>query len=462
MFSKTFVTIAFSTKAIQVVKLNASKTKIETHVTIELPQGVIKGHRVVDMKSLSEIIVGIWGKFKIKEKAVGIIVPEFSTFVKLLEIPLLDETELHEAITWQIQEFFPKNAKEMIMDWKIVEKTAENYKILTVSMDREILSTFVGVVGASGLYPIVVETPSLSLTRVLPNNSPETLLIYQYFDETILVVTKDSDAVVSSVIASHQSGEIVSTARRLLEHYKDVEIKTILLGGIGIADNLPQELSSKLGIGAKPMSLKVSGLSPVDLHKYLIPASLQYKEPKDPRDVHSINLLPSTVVKKYLNKRFQVRVYSLLMLATFLVWTSFIAALGTYLYFKQQINSYTEAAATSLSVIQETEEARGEIRKINQLSSLVLKINEATIPSQEILNAIEDARPQSVNIARHRLELDRGEVDITGVAATRNDLIQFKQQLEESGKFADVTIPISFLEVENNLNFSISMRIIDR
>lgn len=459
MLKKSFVSIAFSSKKLQVLKLNSSKKKVVKFATIDLPQGLIVNHRVQDKIALASILKNLWKKLELKEKSVGIVVPEFSTFIKLLTLPRLVFEELGEAVEWQAHDFLPKKVNEMSMDWKIVQKLEDAYQVLAVAMEREILEGYVDAVGSAGLFPMVVETPSLSLVRVGEKNLPGRLIVYEYFDETILIVADKNDVVGSSVVASRESGEIVKTAGRIIRHYKNVKVQGILVGGIGLEQSLPKTLNDSLKLPVGKLKASVGGFSETDIQGYLIPISLQFKEPTEPADEHTINLLPQAVVDKYKSKRSQVQVWSLMMIVTFMIWSSFLVVTGTYVYLAQQVGVHKKENSVNLNVISKTEEARNKIKKVNKSSNMVLKIIGATLHPQTILNDISKAKPGGIVINNYKMELDRGEIAITGIASTRADLLDFKQNLESTEGFSKVSIPISNFEVESNLRFSLGFNI---
>ena len=84
MLKKNFVSIVFSANKLQILKLNSSKKKVEKHLTIDIPDGLIVNHKVQDVDILAKLLGQVWKKAGIKEKTVGLVVPEFSTFIKTL------------------------------------------------------------------------------------------------------------------------------------------------------------------------------------------------------------------------------------------------------------------------------------------------------------------------------------------------------------------------------------------
>lgn len=465
MANKSFVSLSFSTNKLQILQLHHSKKKVGKFATIDLPNGLILNHKVQDKRALAVILKNVWKKLKIKEKSVGIVVPEFSTFIKLLTLPKLASSELDEAVAWQAHDFLPSKMETMSMDWKIVKRFGESYHILLMAMEREVLAGYVDATGLAGLFPLVVEPPSLSLVRVSGNNDSVKLIIYEYFDELILVIAEGSKVLGSSVVASNDRDEVVKTASIITEHYisnnsafsDKTQLDKILVGGIGLDQNLIGRLQDSLQKPVHRLDLKVEGLSQEDFQKYLIPISLQFKEPTDPSDENTINLLPKSVVEKYENKRLSLRIWSLLMVTTFVVWSSFLSVMGSYVFLLQQINIYKPQVATRLSTISKTKDAREQIKKINAVAEKTVKVSAVFKSPNVIFNFIQEARPGGITILKYDMDLDVGEISLLGKAATRGDLIDFKQTLEKNDEFSHIVIPISSFEVESDLDFRMSL-----
>ena len=456
MLKKNFISLAFSVNKLQIVQLNSSKNKISKYSTYDLPEGLIRDHRVMDVDYLAKILKSVWKKVGIKEKSVGIVVPEFSTFIKLLTLPKLEINELNEAVEWQAHDFLPKKVINMAMDWKIVKRLEDGYQVLAIAIEKEILKGYIDAAGSAGLFPLIVETPSLSLVRSTQNETGGKLIIYGNFNETILIIAEGEKIFGSSVVSSANQKEIEKTILNMLNHYQDITIDKILVGGIGLDQNLFIRLQDSLKKPVNKLEVNISGLSKEDLQKYLIPLSLQFKIPTEPADENTINLLPKTVVDLYRNKRFEVQIWSLMMITTFIIWISFLAIAGTYIFLSQQISNYKSKSQNELNLLTQTKEVRAKIKKINDTATKTLNIVKATTSPNLVYNAIENARPEGIEILEYRLDLDNGEIEIFGKAATRNDLIKFKQSLEENKSFSHIIIPISSFEVESNLSFNLS------
>ena len=82
MAAKSFVSIYFSPAKLQIVKLSANKKRVEKFATVDLPPGLVMDYGVGNPRPLSDVIKKTFASLGIREKSVGLVVPEFSSFIK--------------------------------------------------------------------------------------------------------------------------------------------------------------------------------------------------------------------------------------------------------------------------------------------------------------------------------------------------------------------------------------------
>lgn len=455
MLKKSFVSLSFSSHKFQVLQLNSAKNKIVKFASIDLPAGQIENFKVKDKAALAATLKNVWTKLGIREKSVGIIIPEFSTFTKLFSLPKLETAELDEAVRWQAQEFLPSEPKDMVVDWKIVKRLKDKYQILVVAMDKEVLKGYVNSAEHAGLYPQVVETPSISLVRISDKDSGGKLIVYNNFGEGILIIAEEEKIFASSVVSLTNLDEIARTAKQIIGHYKEVKVEKVMIGGSRIPAELPKRLEKDIGVPVSWIKPNVSGISTENAQEYLVPISLQLKELAEPSDENTVNLLPTDLVKKYEKERIKHQIWGLTLFVTLVVWISFFTTLGFYMFFGQQIENLKQK--NTLSKIPPAQaEVIEQVSKTNALADKVLRITNANIPIEPVFNSIDKARPTGISISRYMVDLETGKIEIIGTSATRQTLIDFKQQLEEVEDFSLVQIPLSSLEVESNFQFRIN------
>src|SRR3989344_5049699 len=460
MFDKTFISVCFSRNKLLLLELNSRKKKIKKFASLDLPSGLIKNYQIQDKSFLIEALKTFWKKYKLKEKVVGIIVPEFSTYTKLLSIPKLEFSELGEAIAWQMQEFLPKDLGEMVFDWKIVGKKDDNYEILTFAIDKKVLSGYVEVLEKSGLFPMAVETPSLSLVRISgANESGQRLIIYKDESETLLIIADGGKIIGTSVQYTKDLDEIIDISQKFVFHYRDVEIKKIFVGGAGMTRELLGALENSFKIKVQWITPEIEGSGEKELQEYLIPICMQLGGLEEPSDPDSLNLLPLNLVEKYKTARLKLQIWSLTLTVTLFIWMSFLSTLGGYLYLSQQIKTVKQENLEKLDITKKRESLVSEIKRINTLAESVVKIKDVSLIPQTLLNDIWAAKPEGITLEKYKLDLDKGLIELKGRSQDRSTLIGFKNNLEAAPTFDLVDVPISSFEEEKDIEFKLTANI---
>lgn len=434
---------------------NGNRDSVEFFSEINIPPGLIANYKVTDQNKLAQLLSLAWNQLGIKEKYVGIIIPEFSTFIKYFKLPKIGNEELDEAVRWQARDVLPGTDTDIILDWKIIESDEKEYGILVVAIPTGVLSGYVNAVGLAGLYPLVVETPALALSRLSDSKESGKLIVYLSNQEALIVIAK-GDKIYGSSITQINDASIIEVTERIVRHYSDIKIERIVVGGVGFTQSLTNSLAQRFAIQPVWMTIQINGLNLQQIQQYLIPISLQSKDPKEPRDEYSINLLPPEWVKNYENKKERRQISDLLINSTLILLTIFILTFGFYLsqnshlknIKKESVNATDEAYLTTLA----------EAQKINETSDKVLQITSQLYYPQEIVNEIVDLKKDGIDIKSYKINFDTGEVLLMGVASNRPKLIDFKSSLEDKEMFTEVTLPLKSLEKEIDLEFTINLR----
>lgn len=457
MYNQTFVSLYFLSNKLSLIQLDSKKKKVQKYASLDLPEGLIKGGVVNDKPALANILKSAWSKIHLKEKTAGIILPEFSTFTKLLTIPKLQLSELDEAVRWQAQEYLPSPLAEMIMDWKIVNKKEKEYEILIVAIDKKALFDYVEVVEKAGLFPLAVVIPSLCLSRLTYSDNKENcLIIYKNYGETIIILSQGDKIFGTSVLRNQDSKSVVATASKMISHYKEFNADKVFIGGIEADEVLQKELQKNINKDVGFLKLDISGLSEVQLQEYLIPITMQLKDLTEPSDPFTLNLLPNLLVDKYKKARLKLQIWSLTLTITLFVWISFLITLGAYLLLMQQVSDLKISKTKGGSQVEERQKAITDVKYINETAGKILKIKKITTTPQKVLNDINNAKPPGITVSNYKLDLDIGKIDLGGIAATRADLLKFKESLETNPDVGTIIIPISSFESEVNQEFKLS------
>lgn len=453
MSKKPFVSIAFFQKKVQVLLLNSEKNSVDKFATADLPSNLIVNYQVQNKEALASILKKLWTQYGFSEKSVGLVVPEFSTFTKLLRLPKLNLSDLDEAVRWQIKDLLPlRGNEEVVVDWKIVNESEREYEVLAIVIQKNILSGYVDACGLAGLYPVTVETPSLSLTRINSKDEEGKLIIYSHLGSSIIILTTGEKISGSSIVPSLDQAGIILTASQIVNHFKSIPIKKIKIGGLEFNRDFLKQLQRNFNVPVEWMTVSINGFSAGQIQEYLIPLSLQLNEPLAPENEQSINLLPPDWVQKYQDKKFNVQVWSLTTISTTIISFCFLASVVFYLFLLSQAQSLPKGES-DLGI---PKDFSREVDNINLLSDKVVKIKSASELPQSIVNEVSKLQTPGIHILTYQLDLDTGRVMLKGTAQNRQVLIDFKKALEKSENLDSISIPLSSLEKEDNLEFEIN------
>lgn len=455
LFKRSFVSLVMSPRQLKVIKVNTKTGKVIKFAKIDLHPGVIVNYRVKEKEVLVNAIRELWAKNNIRDKYVGVVVPEFSTYTKSLELPNISDVEINEALGFRMQEFLPTNVEDVVFDWKIVKRSKENARVLVVAILKDVLFGYIDAVGAAGLYPLVVETPSMAIQRIVDKDPSGKMILYLTPGEAILVITREQEVVASSVINSDNVDSIVTTARQMLAHYSDVAVEKIIVSGVGLTQDLIQSLNYNLGRTVSFADIDAPGLLSGQVQDYLVGLSLQYKDPVEPASESTINLLPPSWAQYYKSRSADIRFWTLTLIASIVVWSVFLFVVIVFMILTLQVQNLEKDGKNAKS--QELNAAVARVNEINSLAGNVATFIKSVVPPQEIINLLARAKTDGVTLSYFKINYETGEIILRGLADTRKNLLDFKNSLEKEEKLSDVRLPVTSLVEEVNISFEISL-----
>jgi len=454
MFTKSFVSLVFYSGKLQVLLMDNKKQTIKKHAAYDIPAGMIVNYKIQDPQKMGEFLNKVWQGLGLKQKSVAIVIPEYSTYTKSLTLPNLSASELEEAVNLRMSEFLPTGGENMIMDWEIVDRKDKEVNILAAAVQKDVLLGYVDAASRAGLLPLVVETPSLSLTRVADGQEEPKLIVYITAFETVLVVSRGHRIVATSVASSSSQQDIINTAVRMINHYRELGIKKIMLGGAGLSQSFLQALADSTAKSVEMIDLKITGMDPQQQQDFLIPISLQKKDPAQPDAVTTINLLPPMWEEHYKKQIRNSQIWTLSVVASFIIWAGFLTITVVYMLLLRQIGQIEpEVSALAGEVESET---IVRVEEVNAMAQQINSVSEASVFPQVILNKISSVKPQDIVIEFWDLSLESGAVMLIGRAGSRESLVQFQTKLGEMEEFGQVTLPLRSLTNQTDFEFELN------
>lgn len=163
-----------------------------------------------------------------------------------------------------------------------------------------------------------------------------------------------------------------------------------------------------------------------------------------------LNLIPPTKKQELRLAQVFKTVKNLIILILFLTIFAAIILLITKIALENNFNKVVEESTLTTKYANIFNK---DVKEFNQYLSAVDKIQKDHISWPQFLINFTKLIPQNINI--YSININDDKILITGQAKNRDDLLLFKNNLENSDLFAGVTIPLEDLLKKDNVDFNL-------
>lgn len=137
---------------------------------VPLPSGAVTGGEIIDEAAATRAISSLWKEHKLPKKRVVVGVANQRVIVRQVDVPLMSESELAEALPFQVQEYIPMDVGETILDHVPIEEftTPEGQpmlSILAVAAHKAMVTEVLDVVSGAGLSVEAIDLQPFALVR---------------------------------------------------------------------------------------------------------------------------------------------------------------------------------------------------------------------------------------------------------------------------------------------------------
>lgn len=172
-----------------------------------------------------------------------------------------------------------------------------------------------------------------------------------------------------------------------------------------------------------------------------------------------INLIPP-VVRKNIITEYWIRVVSIWLFIVAIVATAVVfLSLPVYVLVSSQVDVYAQSAAEATERVTEYDLSAGALVRANVMAQKVFELREVEKFSNTI-STIEALQGNDIEIDGFEFARQEGSlapVQVTGRAATRQALSDFRETLLRQETISDVVLPISNLAKDKDIQFSVSI-----
>lgn len=159
-------------------------------------------------------------------------IPDFGTFFTNIDLPIMEEEEIEQAVKYQVRPYIPLSLKDVTLDWTIIEgepgKT--KLKVLVVAIPNTVITSYKEIAQYTDLNLKFLEPEVFPLTRAAIKNEEEkkvTALIDMGATSTTCSVLENKTVKVSHSfnIAGNELTNVIARSLNI-DYNKAEELKT--------------------------------------------------------------------------------------------------------------------------------------------------------------------------------------------------------------------------------------------
>lgn len=417
---------------------------------------------VTNKKSFVEALKKLLTAGKFSTQFVAVAFSEVYVFSREQILPKLPFSEIREAISWHVKDLFPLPEAQLYFDWKIISESERNIRVAVVAVPKQVLDPIVETLLASGLKPLSFEPGASAISRVTNISMDKQALVVQVNKKGAYVSLMEGDKALFTTVVNYASAtpfennfmSIVATINEMTAFYKNKgllkdKIEVILTGELTSKD-LMKKFQDAIKL---PISILDIGIDKQEYSKAFAVAISSVKPPTDP---NTINLLPPEIQTEY-DRDYQNAFFTALLIRTLLVFTSLLMlAIGGFISLSVTKDSTDRQVQNLTTVTKAQNKETQNLLQLNAQAKNIIRLAPLRKTPKDKILAIQSILPAGVVINQWEYDDNKQQFNLSGVALERNHLLLFKQKLEETEEFSKVNLPLEYLALPQNIEFTIS------
>lgn len=172
MAAQISVGVDLGSSAIKVVKLERQQANGSIHLSIAasipVPLGATLSEAAAERETIAVRLKKIFSDMHIGNTQVTIALPEAQVFTRVIEVPVLSESELESALRWQADQYIPLPLSETTMDFAILTKPKDDkgkMQVLLVAAPLTVIDRTISLLSKAELEPAAIETEVIAGIR---------------------------------------------------------------------------------------------------------------------------------------------------------------------------------------------------------------------------------------------------------------------------------------------------------
>lgn len=213
------------------------------------PKGMLS-ESPIDEEEMAQVIKKAAEEANIKTKTVNVALPENQVYTKVIEMPVLSDRELAQAIYWEAEQHIPVPLSNITLVWNVLKRPktpspAEKMEVLMVGAPTALIKKYQKVLGMAGFTINSMETELLASVRSLAVGTPT-----DPFPPSVIV----SIGAVSTSLTIVREGEMVFTYSTQIG---GAAINRAIATDLGLTPQQAEEYKKVYGVTGKSLGGKI-------------------------------------------------------------------------------------------------------------------------------------------------------------------------------------------------------------
>ncbi len=404
-------------------------------------------------------------------------VAESDVFLKELDLPLLPERELAEAIGWELKTKSQSFSTGSLLEWAVRVKSSKGMTVAAMLLKEEQAALIAQAVADAGFRLVAIEPSVISLRRLVTLPAETTLVVSLAGTEVVLVIIRNRIPVFSTSVQLPVLQEnltelhitrdnlslLASHLRRVISYWKEKEsdsVKSILLvSEAAVATGIRNELAAALRLPVSVGSFKSSSLkSPAKYGKTTLDAStVVLGTSLRAHGSDDVNFLPTTARKtlEEEERRKFIRASIMQFVQLSIFFLILLAGLYVWLMVKGQLYTKDIAQAKRFAVNHPAQAYISDITNMNATIGAVSMLMKNQKDTGAAIAYVASVTPSTVSLTSiKRTGGTKPEWQVEGTG-DRQGILAFYDKLMLDKKVTDVAMPYSNFSKATEATFRI-------
>lgn len=127
--------------------------------------------------AVANAIVKLVKEAGVRSRRVVTALPEEQISTHVLEMPVMADSEIEQALTWQVEQYIPIPLDQAVWSYQIISRSESGMEVLLAAAARSLVDGYRGVSELAGLEVVAIETELMATARAVVPSGTTTVIV---------------------------------------------------------------------------------------------------------------------------------------------------------------------------------------------------------------------------------------------------------------------------------------------